>query len=877
MDLKLPDPAQELKKLISGVAGSAVNQKASPDEVPWRGSGLTPDSKSFFPPVSIDPDRWDKLYPYRLLVVDVTKGSRPAVVTRGGASSAVRVLSSSAPSTKGGVLTTLSFEPIGRKWQFDLPITPQNLSTTSAYSIDVGATLRGVLEEHSGMRFKNISISGTMGVWPFRPNMSAPPSSPTVLETLFGNTIEQFTGLVNQVQRVIRSVTSGHPAAKPITNGPGDSGAPSKQSTGYYHAQLLEQFVEQYAELKKRPENAGWRLVLDIPKQNQSYIVTPISLTTQQSAERPLEWRYQLQLKAWRRVELQRTGAESGVAPSAQPLTPNILQRINGALEDARRSAGAALNLIKAVRADFQGPLNTLRQVALFAKDISGATVAVGDLPRQIIGDYKSSIKQSLLVMSSSISSTSTSSDTRSSLSALLASSSIREGLSDDQVNAGSLGLAQTQLLSIDPADNIFSSPEENFDLFNQVPASQLQLSPEQQQRVDDAIEEVRTTTVDDIRSSRAEILELASQIANRFGAGNQTFSDVYGRPAPTPRVQPMTPEEFEFLASLYEAATAMDLLTANSQIDDDRRSSNTQFVDGLAEDAGFQFQTSSSKVLVPVPLGASVEEIALRYLGDAQRWLEIVTLNNLREPYIDEVGFQRPLLSNAEGRRINISSDENLFVGQKVLLRSAAQPEAARRILEIDRIAEGNVLLTLDGLPDLDIYTTFDGAYLQAYLPGTVNSQSRIWIPSDLPVDNSPRVREVPDAREDPLTGLSKVDWLLTESGDLAIGGQGEFRLAWGTQNIIQAIKIKLSTPRGKLLVHPDFGFGVRPGDSSADFDAKAAYKALAEMFESDPRFDGLDRLEVLLDGPRLKLNLSVGLANGNGVYPLSFELPAA
>ncbi|MCC7443181.1 MAG: hypothetical protein IT285_16230 [Bdellovibrionales bacterium] len=863
-----------MAKLAAGIAGAALPTSSSPTEVPWRGAGAPRDPRSFFPAVAIDGDRWDKLYPYRLLVVDA---STRRVVARGGGTTQVRVLSGTKRKDDGKVLTTISFEPIGKTWQFDLPITPEALNITDGYAGQVSATLRGVLEEHSGLRFKTITLEGTMGVWPFRPNLTPEPGAPSVLQSLFGSTLDRASNLVSQVQRTIRAATSNHPAQKPITNLPGVNGAPPKESTGWYQSQMLQQFLEQYAEAKTRPENAGWRLVLDIPKQNQSFVVHPVSYNWSQSKERPLEVRYRLQLKAWRRIDLAKPG-ERGVAPAATPLEPNILQRINRSLEQARRTAGAAISLIKAVRADFQGPLNTLRQVALFAKDLSGVATAVVDLPRQIVGDYRSAIKEGFSALPPDTVQSTSSAATRSSLASLASSSASREGLSEAQVTSGALGPSRSQLQSLDPVDSLFSNPEENFDLFNLVQASQLRLTPEQQDRIDEAVEDARSLTVEEIRLARSEIMTLAGDIANRFGAGNQEFSDTYGRPAPTERAQPMTPEEFAVLADLYEAAAAMDLLASSYQLDDDRAASAMEYADGLAEDGGVPFSVPQSKVLVPVPLGATMEKIALRYLGNPQRWAEIAVLNGLSEPYIDEEGFSLPLLSNGDGRQVVVADAMTVTAGQRVAIRSSAQPETVRRVLEMKRVNEGSVLITLDGLANLSAYTLSDGAYVQAYLPGTVNSQSRIWVPSDLsPASDEPRVREVPASREDPLAGLSGVDWMLDEYGDLARTGQGDIRLTWGMQNLVQGLKIMLLTRRGTLITHPDFGLSIGAGESSADFDAAETYRALDELVSSDPRFDGLSSLRVDLDGPELRVSMSVLLSNGSGVFPLGFVLPAA
>ena len=121
--------------------------------------------------------------------------------------------------------------------------------------------MRGILEENNGIKFKMISASGTMGVWPSRTSVSKPPQSPNVLQSVFGGTIAAASSLVTQATAVVNTFTTNSPNSKPITPSPLDSSFPGPTSTGYYQALALQQFLEQYAEAKKNPANAGWFLI----------------------------------------------------------------------------------------------------------------------------------------------------------------------------------------------------------------------------------------------------------------------------------------------------------------------------------------------------------------------------------------------------------------------------------------------------------------------------------------------------------------------------------------------------------------------------------------------------------------------------------------
>jgi hypothetical protein len=864
----LPNPQSNANSYRATVIAQAANSGPSQPtyDLPWvknDQAGNTIPPSVFFPSIDIDGTRWDELFPYRFVVIDVTKQN---AVVNGSKLPDVFV-------RKGTDISTLEFNNFGNQWIFQLPITPQQLNIQDIFAINTIATLRGVSEEHNGVKFKMINATGSFGVWPNRQSVTKPPSSPSILQSVFGGTLEAFSNLSSSVSSVINVATGNSAANKPVTPRP-ESTYEGLISTGYYSALFLQQFLEQYAEAKKNPANVGWRLVFDIPKQNQSFVVSPIGYTWQQNQQKAMEYLFSLQLKAWRRIDLNyKVVAEpSGVSP----LTPGILQRIQNTIFAAREACSAAINLIGAVRSDVEAPLNALRQTAMFVKDLAGVAITAADLPAQLITDYKSGIASVLNSRSVNQLTGDAATDPKTilSLKALQASIQSTEGLSLNAVSNGQIGVGATQYQSTDPAQNIFTSPESNFLLIDQVPIDAITLTVAQQGAVDDAIDTARATTVDQLKQFRATIQTLALQLSNNFGTGDAFVSKVYNLPAPISQISPITLDNYDLLKALYDTMQAYDLMTASTEVNDDDNLTSMEYVAGLAASSGITFNIPNSKIVVPVPFGLTVEGLAARYLGDPQRWIEIVTLNQLRDPYIDENGFQYPLLSNAAGRNVTVGNNTDLFLGQTVILQSSTQVPTARTILGIDTLSATSFLLTLDGLPNLQNFVTADGAYIQAYLPGTVNSQQKIFIPSDIPVSNQPNIVIPALASSDPLSGLSLVDLLLTETGDIAVNVYGDFRYAYGMTNIVQALRIKFGSVAGKILLHPEFGLSVQPGTINSTIQAQDIFRSINEMIQADTRFAGVATLQLILNGPTMTINVGVILAGNNGVFPLSFTL---
>ena len=142
------------------------------------------------------------------------------------------------------------------------------------------------------------------------------------------------------------------------------------------------------------------------------------------------------------------------------------------------------------------------------------------------------------------------------------------------------------------------------------------------------------------------------------------------------------------------------------------------------------------------------------------------------------------------------------------------------------------------------------------------------------MPVSNEPNIIVPTSVGGDPLVGLSRVDLLLTDSGDLAMNNFGDFRLSAGITNIVQALKIKFSTQRGTMILHPEFGLGLKVGIMSSEVDTQEIFNSISKMIEDDSRFSGISGLRVDLNGPTLSISLGVTIAGQSGVFPITFEL---
>jgi hypothetical protein len=801
----------------------------------------------YYSDLAVGQNRWNKVYPYRLAVWYKEENG------------------------------AWSFAPDKTLQPFTLPIAPESLTITTPFAVSTTVTLGGIVEEHNGAPLRMITISGTTGVLPLRGQVSGTAitrAGPSLPSSILAGTLSGVSSLVS--------------AARQLGTGAGTSNVlvpeDDNASSGYAQFKLLQRFLEIYVNQKKTVAGRKWVLALEMWKDQEIYFVSPVSFDLRRSAQSPLEYQYQIVLKGWKRVRPTDT-----VRP--EPHNPikslNALARTLDKLEQARSVLEATRRTLTGVRADINETLfNPVREAVVFLKDTLGVALTAADLPASIVNDLKGPIVAASGIPGALTAFGGVGNRLRQSEAGLVSAAqdlaqafqnlSVASGFASSGLgDISATGSSQQGLEDGNPAHEASRNSDDSFEFFKTVNPSTLSLPPHVQRKIDDESRRIRRLKREDFEERRDSVASVLTDFQDSVGLGNDTFSRVYGL---TPKKQLREPNEndFDVVFALNATLLEMNRLVVSARINRDEVST-IDYVAGLANRSGIAFTVPRSKFLVPVPYAHTLEQISLLYLGTPDRWHEIATLNGLMAPYIDETGFSLPLVTNGNGNAITVADASNLYVNQPVWLSSVAVGRIKRRIVKIDPLGLGLVMVVVDGADDLEQFTVGAGSVLQGFLPNTVNSQQSIFIPSDEEVDEDGfRLKSIPGVDYfDPLLRVGGIDLLLTSTGDLVITPDGGTRLAVGLTNIVQKVRLVIDTVRGSLLHHPDYGFPLQSGSSTAELSANDILKLTKGLFTNDPTFTGVESAAVLKDGPVCKITLSVGIAGTQQVVPITVEIP--
>jgi len=384
--------------------------------------------------------------------------------------------------------------------------------------------------------------------------------------------------------------------------------------------------------------------------------------------------------------------------------------------------------------------------------------------------------------------------------------------------------------------------------------------------------------TLDTFLLMRSALKKQNTIATQEIGLGDADANRVTGLPTVLSQRSARTDDYYQ-LQSLFEIEETLDQIIYDFKRTSVQKSPNLLAAANANITGGSAVRIRESwRTFVGVPFYQSLEVMAQRYMGSTNLWYELVTVNNLQAPYVDESGIKYLLKAPGAGLSLRISSDAmtRVRVGAKVRIGSLTKQAETRFIDRVVENLDTTITLYLSGEPTLASFKTTEQAYVRAFAPDTVNSDSFIKIPLDV----GSGTQSLPAPKADVLKRLDNalrafgVDALRAENtGDLLIDS-GDFALSYGIANVRQSVLQVLRTNPGELPFHPRFGLPVEPGDTwTASVDEGLI---IAELIQNSIRADGRYSFvivrSIVTTGSSVSIDLLVGVPGADTAIPLSF-----
>jgi hypothetical protein len=783
-------------------------------------------------------------------------------------------------NTGTGVDTTISHDILSG---IALDIPPQSLQFSNPFAINVSATNGGILEEHNGIVFRNITISGNTGVYVKRGSqISAEKSTANkILTSLFPSALNAFGALSDQLKKF----NGDKPVS--VISGDNDDMAVNGGAASFWR---LHNFFIAYAELKKRKVNQNVRLVFGCPKDGIEYVCTPLSFDWKRSATDPLIYNYSIQLKAWD-ISNSISIPTSDIL-SFNPDDPNQVKDMLKKMIDARNTMLKAKNVLLGVNNDVGSVLNVFAQGIGVLKDASGVAYDVLDFPTLFKANVDSLIFGSAKALQSSLGNLRDKGDERignisdfidnitphqpfkgainngvvtaTGISPTFASSksSISMG-KNSATGEGSKALASSQTLDAKSAylKTMDSIPEAAADMT----LDKLTIPDALQEELDTQIANGLNTTSGEIRRMVSDLQNTSDNLSASIGLMDAQYAKTYGLPAPTAGRAP-TEDDIILMAAIQEAKQGMTETLATGELfveqSPDPYLASRRF---LSEDDDIPTPTSS----YPITLNnkEDIQQLNKRILGDVNRWREIAILNDLRAPYIEQE-LQHVSFGSPSGRTVLVSDSSNLTINQMVTVSGSFTTQ--RRIVNIEDLG-GTFRVTVDGIDNLTSINSTDNRLIFRS-NGTLGPGDTILIPSDETVDtqhfrNTSLSVSIPNAEK-----VFEIDMAVDDRGDFIVGPDNDIMRRYGYANAEQAIQIALSTERGELEQYPDYGMSIPIGSRTSDVTAADIKQGVSDTILADPRFTDVN-IVTTISGSQVDIGIVARGARGTGLLPMWFK----
>lgn len=506
--------------------------------------------------------------------------------------------------------------------EFPLPINPQDLSQNETFAINIKPTQGGTIIQHSGNRYRDLMISGTTGNFPNKAGGVTSQGYPIFAPTDLNH-------------------TSGYAAFLALRN----------YFRSYYQYKAVNNTtVNATGAAAAQPDALNAQLVFKNYKDGEFQYIEITSFQLKRSSSKPFMYDYTITAKV--------LGTYTFTPQSTSKLSQVVGAIQNGIADTAQTARGIilgsqqlALQVANNVNGLLIGPLSTYILVAQGTKGNFLNFFSAADLLQTDYG---------LLTNTGNL------------LSQYGTADVVQATLLEAQQNAVLEKAGLGNLISTTPVSNtspVFAFPGATPPTAPSQIYSSMTLPSNIPQAVQNAKNpyELLAALGDNLQNiglnhfpqaaltsllnlqekallnprefylnSLQTLITIRDNAADLYGLSNSQYNTTFNRTTsltPQPNVNLLS-SQFQFLYALQLAInTTYALLTSSALFG----STYNEQIQSINEDFNnvLPLQTATSTTSITFPYNTTLERIALKYLGNPERWIEIAVLNNLVPPYV--------------------------------------------------------------------------------------------------------------------------------------------------------------------------------------------------------------------------------------------------
>lgn len=425
---------------------------------------------------------------------------------------------------------------------------------------------------------------------------------------------------------------------------------------------------------------------------------------------------------------------------------------------------------------------------------------------------------------------------------------------------------------------NVFAEMSELLDL---IPLSNLELTQPESDFVKDEIQRASQLSVEDFKQMLAFLRSQRDVAFDYIGLGDTFYDQIRGRKG-SPKQRDYFLSDLKILSLGIQLENFIEGIIIEFKYRKNIAPNLLSFAnDRLIESNSDIRVLDIYKSYIVVPFEQSLQQMAQDYLGSAERWYELVTVNNLKSPYVDIYGEKILLLEsgNAASIRIPIAQQQKFRINSSIKIGSRLVPEEIRKVEQTNDNKDGTVTIYLSGKQDLSKLVFSQVPYIRVYKPETINDFSLVKIPISIA---SPYAG-VPEPSDGELKKLDKallsfgVDIARDDvSGDLIIDTDGDLKYQYGIKNVRQTALLALQTERGQLPLHSDYGVSNSLGFAlqGATTSTKIA-SVIEQTLSRDSRFTSVTLKDITISSDnKIAMTAYVTIAGSNQLIPLAFVI---